>query len=201
MDYSLYHAINEFVADHAWLGRFLAVVETWAVPLLALATFALWLLARPGADRKWKLASASALASAALALLINQVIGKFWHRERPFAAHPSAHVWGSRSHDPSFPSDHASAAFAIGFAVFLFDRVVGSIFLLAATVIGVGRVFIGAHYPADVLAGVLVGLGAALLVVRVARPLIERLVRLVESLTDPIVAPLWRGRRRSSELT
>lgn len=196
MDYRLYHAINEFVSDHDWLGRFLAVVENWAVPLLAIATFALWLLARPGGDRKWKLASASALASTALALLINQVIGKLWHRERPFAAHPSAHVWGSRSHDPSFPSDHASAAYAIAFAVFLFDRVTGSIFLLAATFIGVGRVFIGAHYPADVLAGALVGLGAALLVVRTARPLIDRLVRLLETLTDPIVAPLWRRARR-----
>src|SRR5207249_9998191 len=67
----------------------------------------------------------------------------------PFAAHPAAHVWGSRSHDPSLPSDHASAAFAIAFAVFLFDRVIGSVFLAAAAVIGVGRVFIGAHYPLD----------------------------------------------------
>ena len=198
MDYRLYHAINEFVVDHDWLGRFLAVAENWAVPLLAVATFGLWLLARPGGDRKWKLASACALASAALALLINQVIGKVWHRERPFAAHPSAHVWGSRSHDPSFPSDHASAAYAIAFAVFLFDRVAGSIFLLAATLIGFGRVFIGAHYPADVLAGVLVGLGAALLVVRAGRPLIARLVHLVERLTDPIVAPLWRRSRQSA---
>jgi undecaprenyl-diphosphatase len=197
MDYRTYHAINQFVLHHAWLGRSLSVVEAWAVPLLAVATFALWLFTRPGGHRKWKLASACALASGALALLINQLIGKAWHRERPFAAHPSAHVWGSRSHDPSFPSDHASAAFAIAFAVFLFDRVVGTIFLLAATLIGVGRVFIGAHYPADVFAGCLVGLGAALLVVRVAKPLIERLVRVVERLTDPLVALLWGSRSPS----
>ena len=101
---------------------------------------------------------------------------------------------GSRSHDPSFPSDHASAAFGIAFAVFLFDRPVGSIFLAAATVIAVGRVVVGAHYPADVLAGTLVGLGAALLVVRVARPLIEWMVRLVERITDPVVAAVLRRR-------
>src|SRR6266480_5529661 len=77
----------------------------------------------------------------------------------PFATHPAAHVWGSRSHDPSFPSDHASAAFGIAFALFFYDRLAGSIFLAAATFIGVGRVFIGAHYPADVVAGCLVGLG------------------------------------------
>src|SRR5438034_10964171 len=165
MDYRIYHAINQFVYHPAWLGRGLSVLETWAVPVIAIATFALWLLARPGGSRRWKLASACALASAALALLINQLIGKLWHRQRPFASHPSAHVWGSRSHDPSFPSDHASAAFAIAFAVLLFDQVVGTIFLLAATLIGVWRVVTGAHYPADIVAGCLVGLGAALLVV------------------------------------
>lgn len=110
MDYRVYHSINHFVYQHAWLGRGLSVLETWAVPVVAIATFALWLLARPGGSSRWKLASACALASAALALLINQLIGKVWHRERPFASHPSAHVWGSRSHDPSFPSDHVSAA-------------------------------------------------------------------------------------------
>src|SRR5437870_2679697 len=173
MDYRVYHAINQSVYHHAWLGRGLSALETWAVPVIAIATFALWLVARPGGSRRWKQASACALGSAALALLINQLIGTVWQRERPFALHPSAHVWGSRSHDPSFPSDHASAAFGIAFAVFLFDRVAGSIFLAAAFFIGAGRVFIGAHYPADVLAGCLVGPGSALLVVRVARPLLE----------------------------
>src|SRR5438105_15452327 len=160
MDYRIYHAINQFVYHHAWLGRGLSALENWAVPVIAIATFALWLLARPGGGQKWKLASACALASAALALLVNQLIGNIWHRQRPFATHPTAHVWGARSHDPSFPSDHASAAFAIAFAVYLFDRVAGAIFLVAAVIIGAGRVFIGAHYPAELLVGCLGGLGS-----------------------------------------
>jgi membrane-associated phospholipid phosphatase len=195
LDYRIYHAINRFVFHHAWLGRVLSGVEKWAVPLVAVATFGLWLLARPGGSRKWKLASATALASAALGLLVNQAIAQFWHRSRPFAAHPAAHVWGNRSHDPSFPSDHASAAFAIAFAVLLFDRVAGAFFLAAAVVIGVGRVFIGAHYPADVLAGCLVGLACAVVVARLARPALEFIVRVLERLTDPLLAPFWRIRR------
>jgi undecaprenyl-diphosphatase len=192
VDYPLYHAVNELVVDYSWIGRAFNLVESWSVPLLVAATFALWLFARPGSSRKWKLACASALASSGIALLINQLIARMWDRARPFVAHPGVHVWGTRSHDPSFPSDHASAAFGIAFAVFLFDRLVGSIFLTAACAIGVGRVFIGAHYPSDVVAGCLVGLASALLVVRFLRPLIERIVRLVERLTDPLLAPLWR---------
>jgi len=194
MDYSTYHAINQFVYDHDWIGRFLTSIETWFVPLFGLAAIALWLLDRPGAVRKWKLAAASALASAGLALLIAQVIGKIWARDRPFAAHPSAHVWGARSHDPSFPSDHATAAFAIAFAILLFDTTAGWIFMAAAILIAAGRVFVGVHYPGDVLAGALLGIGSAYFVVRVGRPVIEWAVRLVERVTDPIVAPFWRRR-------
>jgi undecaprenyl-diphosphatase len=106
----------------------------------------------------------------------------------------SAWMTSSLRAAPSFPSDHASAAFAIAFAVFLFDRIVGSIFLAAAVLIGVGRVFIGAHYPADVLAGCLVGLASTLLVARLAKPGTERVVRLLERITDPVLALVWRSR-------
>jgi membrane-associated phospholipid phosphatase len=195
LDYRIYHGINRFVVHHDWVGRGLNTFETWSVPILAVATVALWLLARPGGERKWKLASACALASAGVALLINRFIAKvIWDRPRPFDTHPSAHVWGTRSHDPSFPSDHASASFGIAFAVFLFDRVAGSIFLAAAVVISAGRVFVGEHYPLDVIAGCLVGLAAALVVVKLARPAIAWLVRMVERATDPVLAPLWRHR-------
>ena len=197
MDYRVYHSINGFFAAHTWLAHIFSALEAVLPTLLGVAAFGLWLLGRPGGGHKWKLASASALASAALALLVNRIVAVFWDRPRPFATHPGAHVWGGRSHDPSFPSDHASAAFGIAFAVFLFDRVVGSIFLAAAVLIGAGRVFVGAHYPADVLAGCAIGIGCAVVVVRLARPFLAVCVRLVERLTDPVVAPAWRlfGRR------
>jgi undecaprenyl-diphosphatase len=186
LDYRVYHAVNGFVAAHAWLGAEAAELETWSVPVFTAFTIGLWLLARPGGDRKWKLAAASALGSAALALGVNQMVARLWTRARPFVAHPSARVWGARSQDPSFPSDHASAAFAIAWSVLLYDRVAGAVFLAAAAAIAVGRVVVGVHYPSDVLAGALVGIGCALLVGR-ARGLVSRLVAIVERATDPVL--------------
>ena len=196
MDYRLYHAVNNFMAENRWLAHAVNDVQSVVVVLIASAAFALWLLGRPGGSRLWKLASASALASAAVALLVNQLIAQVWHRPRPYESHPALYHL-SKSHDPSFPSDHASAAFAIAFAVFLFDRVVGTFFLAVAVLIGLGRVLTGAHYPGDVLAGGAVGLLAALVVVYLGRRVLAWAVRLVERVTDPIVAPAWRvlGRR------
>jgi undecaprenyl-diphosphatase len=125
-------------------------------------------------------------------LLTNQVIAHVWARPRPYAAHTDANLFSAPSQDPAFPSDHASAAFAIGVAVLLYDRVVGAVFLAAATLVATGRVVTGVRYPADVLAGALVGTAAARLVARLGRPLIDRLVRVVERVADPVTTLVWR---------
>jgi undecaprenyl-diphosphatase len=194
MDWRAYHAVNTFVVRHAWLGRMFHGIETYGTYLIAAAAICLWLVSRPGGDRKWKIAAGSALGAAALALLVNKVVSSAWHRDRPFVTHHVAHIWGPHKTDASFPSDHASAAFAIAVAVVLLDPLVGVAFLVLAVLIAVGRVVVGEHYPGDVIAGALIGSTAAVLVVRLARPIIVALTRVVERATDPIVRPLWRRR-------
>ncbi|HET7648610.1 MAG TPA: phosphatase PAP2 family protein [Gaiellaceae bacterium] len=194
MDWRIYHAVNEFVADHSWLGRLFHGIETYGTYLIAAAAVLLWLAARPGGDRKWKIASGSALAAAALGLLVNRVIAAGWHRDRPYQTHDGTHVWGPHKTDASFPSDHASASFAIAVAVSLVDPLVGIAFLVLAALITVGRVIVGEHYPGDVIAGALIGTASALVVVYLARPLIAAIARVVERVTDPLLRPFWRGR-------
>ncbi|HEY7177738.1 MAG TPA: phosphatase PAP2 family protein [Gaiella sp.] len=139
----------------------------------------------------------SALVSAGLALGVNQVISHLWERARPFTEHPAlTHVLSARTADPSFPSDHASAAFAIAFAVLAFSRRGGGLFLLAATVVGLSRIALGVHYPSDVLAGAFVGYLAATLVTTLGRPWVMRIVVVLSRFTDPLLRPLWRWWRR-----
>jgi undecaprenyl-diphosphatase len=195
VDWRIYHAINKFVVHHAWLGSLFKFVESYGTYVIGVAAVALWLLSRPGGDRKWKLAAGSALASAALALLVNKVISSAWHRDRPYQTHHVARIWGVRKSDPSFPSDHASASFGIAVAVSLIDSFAGMLFLVLAVLIAVGRVVVGEHYPGDVLAGAVIGTISAYGVVTFARPVIAFLVRLVERVTDPVLAPFWRRAR------
>ena len=194
MDWRIYHSINDFVWRHHWLGSLFKEIETYGTILIAVAAIALWFCARPGGDRKWKLAAGSALGAAALGLVINRVIAAIHHRDRPFITHPSAHVFGPHKTDPSFPSDHTTAAIAIAIAVLLIDTGVGLAFLALAVLIGVGRVIVGEHYPGDVLGSTVIGIVAAFVVVRLGRPVIAFLVRLVERVTDPLLAVVWRTR-------
>ena len=139
-----------------------------------------------------------------LGLLIAQGISQVWIRERPFVAHPSQTLLlAAPSGEPSFPSDHAVAAFAIAFFVALIGgRRVGALFLAGATIVGLTRVFVGLHYPGDIAGGALVGLVAALLVFYGGRYRWSPIVALISRLTDPLTAHAWRAldaqkRRRS----
>jgi undecaprenyl-diphosphatase len=197
MDWTIFHTLNAGVATRDWLEDPVTALADALVPLYALATVALWLLARPYGNPRWKLASASALTAAAVALAVNQVVSHLWARPRPFTDHPDlTHVLAARTTDPSFPSDHAAAAFAIAFAVLAFSRRAGALFLVAATAIGLSRIALGMHYPSDVLAGALVGFGAATLVTTLGSPWLARLVALVGRVTDPLLRPVWAWCRR-----
>jgi undecaprenyl-diphosphatase len=100
--------------------------------------------------------------SALLALGIAHLIAELWARPRPYVAHPDVHLFIPASPDPSFPSDHATAAFAIAFALLLRHRKAGWIALALAAVLSIARVAVGTHYPSDVAAGALIGAVGAL---------------------------------------
>jgi undecaprenyl-diphosphatase len=102
--------------------------------------------------------------SALLALGAAQIIAHIVERPRPYIAHPGhAHLFIAASPDPSFPSDHATAAFAIAVALLLRHRKAGILALVMAVMVSVARVAVGTHYPGDVLAGAALGSAAALL--------------------------------------
>ncbi|GGP31629.1 phosphatase PAP2 family protein [Streptomyces melanogenes] len=80
--------------------------------------------------------------------------------------------------DWSFPSNHAAIAAAAAVAVLLGDRLLGAIAVPAALLMAASRVWIGAHYPHDVLVGLAVGAAVALVLTLLARragPLVDRL--------------------------
>jgi undecaprenyl-diphosphatase len=143
------------------VARFFAIYAQY----FFVALLAILFLARG----KWSSRSArhgviAAGLSAALALGVAHLIGSFWDRPRPYVSHPGdAHRFVSPSADPSFPSDHATAAFAIAVSLLLRSRRIGLLALAMAVVLAVSRVAIGVHYPSDAVGGALIGTGAALL--------------------------------------
>jgi undecaprenyl-diphosphatase len=193
MDWAIFHWLNDATRGNDGGQDAAEVFNAWAIFVLVGIGGGLWLLARPGGPQRWKLATVSAASSAVLGLAANALLSKAWYDPRPFVTHPSQTLLLVRhAPDNGFPSEHATVAFAIAFAVVAFSRPVGAALLLAAAAIALDRIFVGVHYPADVAASLLVGLGSALLVTTVGRPYVIRIVRMISPITDPLVSLLHR---------
>jgi undecaprenyl-diphosphatase len=99
-----------------------------------------------------------AAAAAALGYAGNALFALVFFRPRPFVTLGVTSLIGTPGTSKSFPSDHATLAFAIaGTLAFAWPQRRWQ-FLVVAALIAVGRVMAGVHYPTDVLAGALVGL-------------------------------------------
>jgi len=163
LDLRLFEQLNGYAAGH---DGFEDVLRWFSVDaqVIFLALLAVLFFARGKyLSRNGRHGVAAAGFSALLALGIAQVISHLWERPRPYVAHPAhAHLLLPASADPSFPSDHATAAFAIAVAIFLRHRKAGALALVLATIVSVSRVALGTHYPSDVVAGAVLGALCAL---------------------------------------
>ncbi len=175
MDYSLYKTINGLSGSSFSDGLFKLLAVELPVVLVVLVGL-VFLIRWPHRRQERRSGAVLATASAGLALLVNQPIAHTVERLRPYLAHPAhAHLLLSPSHDPSFPSDHATGGFALAYGIWLYDRSLGSFLLVMAAVLVFARVYAGTHYPGDVAAGALIGVCVATTLVRVppVRHLIE----------------------------
>jgi undecaprenyl-diphosphatase len=194
MDWSLTHHLNDFFAAHdgvedpaTWYAN---AAEALFLGMLILAFVVVLGLARHGVRR----AVVSAGVSAGVALAIGQVIARIADRPRPFVAHPGlVHLFTGHAADAGFPSDHTTAAFAIGVALLLRYRIWGIAVLAFGVILAVVRVGIGLHYPSDVIGGALLGtLTALALWLPPARRLLDQLADAVGRLVDGAAAVVLR---------
>ncbi len=167
MDAAITHWINSFAGQWPVLDAAMVTTTQIGVPLIVALVVAQWW---SRSDRAHVRHTAIVAGLAFLfGLAINQGVILFIHRLRPYDSGVS-HLLIGRSADWSFPSDHATASFAVVVAFFL-ERLPrrGLGLLLLATLVGFSRVFVGTHYVGDILGGIVTASIAAYLVHRFYR--------------------------------
>jgi len=162
LDISATQLINGIAGRSLFLDTVMIWISAAGIPLLVLAVAYQWWARADRQGTRHVLVGAG--LSFLLGLAFNQLILVFVDRARPYALGVTD-LLIAPSVDPSFPSDHATAAFAIAMTFAVSSTPRRAIwFGLAALAVVVSRIYIGTHYVSDVLGGVLTGVLAAALV-------------------------------------
>ena len=150
-----------------WAAKFFA---TYAILLIPVSLLAGWLW---GTDRTRKL-MLEATASGLIGLLLAQIIALVYFHPRPFMA-GLGHLLIPHAPNASFPSDHLTLIWAVSFSLLLHPRtrLLGGLLALTGLPVAWARIFLGVHFPLDMVGAAAVGVVSAWLCLRCARGFVE----------------------------
>ena len=198
-DVDLLYEINGLAeAAPTWADRAMEYVGEYGIvfALVLLGFLAWWRVSRRKATQEEAVAGFAGLLwtplAASAALLLNIPIRNFVERPRPFVDHQGLEVLVHGKTDYSFVSDHSTLAMALAVGIFMVHRRYGLVGIGLAVAAGISRVYMGVHYPTDVVGGLALGTAVTLLLAPAAIWLLTPLVRSVAN--SPRVGALVRAR-------
>lgn len=198
MDYSLFKDVNGLSGSQPFDAFFKFAANDLiyvAVVIVALA----FLIPGGAAAVARRRGAVAATLSAGLGLLVVVPVAHIADRVRPFVAHPGhAHLLIHHARDAGFPSDHATGAFGLAMGMCLYYPPLGVLLFVLAALIAFARVYVGVHYPGDVLAGAVIGaLAALVLYLPPLRRLIVRFADFAMGLGDGALGRVRRAGARA----
>ena len=184
-DVELLYDINGLAKDAPhWFDRIMEFVGEWGLLLamLLLVVWCWWTVRRRGGEDAASSVAALVWAplAAGIAVLVNVPIRGFVERPRPFNDHEGLEVLIGGKTDYSFVSDHATLTMAMGVGLFVANRKFGLVGIALGLLEGFCRVYMGVHYPTDVIGGFALGTAVVLLLSPLAMALLTPVTRAVE---------------------
>lgn len=163
MNYNLFKSINQLAGHHPFLDGLMAGVTNYALIIYAIVLLLIWFCGK----NQYKKTVVYAAITGVLGLLMNSVIGHIYFEPRPFVTH-TVHLLVDHAADASFPSDHTTGAFSLALAVLFAHRKIGIGMLLFAFLTGFSRIYVGHHYPFDIIGSMVVSLVISIIVYKLS---------------------------------
>ena len=155
IDLYLFNLINQFAGRWVWLdyvAMFCADYLGYVLLLLLLVLLAV------NYKKYWKMIIEAVIAAAITRFVLADFIRWLWFKPRPFVAENFIPLIDQSPKEAAFPSGHASFFFALSTIVYFYNKKLGILFYVASFFIVISRVFVGVHWPLDILAGAILGI-------------------------------------------
>jgi membrane-associated phospholipid phosphatase len=169
LDVSLFRALNDFCGLNPALDRIAVYAAIVQGTIFVGIVGGLWY--RPEDRKRQRETIIIMILAIAVSLIVNRTVSTLLpFRHRPMYAlganAPSFEWHADLEHWSSFPSDTATFVFAIAAGFWLASRWWGFAFGVLATSTSLARVYLGIHYPSDIVVGALLGVATTLALTR-----------------------------------
>ena len=115
-------------------------------------------------EKTRKIGIASAVSLLIGTIITNLALKNIVARTRPYEVVEGLQLLVGKAHDFSFPSGHSCASFASAFIIYkMAPEKYGIPALILASLIAFSRLYVGIHYPTDVIAGIIIGIFSAVM--------------------------------------
>ncbi|WP_310964465.1 phosphatase PAP2 family protein [Nocardioides terrisoli] len=149
--------VNDFSRHTSWLHEPFHLYAVYGVALFGLLLLGTWWFSGRRQGVSMVARSLWAPCGVLIAVGLNQPLGRLVAEARPYTVFPHSLTLVARTTDFSFPSDHAVMAGAAAAGIWLVSRRLGLVTTVLAVLIAFARVYVGAHWPIDVVAGLAFG--------------------------------------------
>ncbi|MGQ9020877.1 undecaprenyl-diphosphatase [Bacillus sp. 18-5] len=186
----LFRWVNQLSIDHGYLNPLFIGLAEYTVLLAALMCLFIWFQNRIRTNRR---VVVSAGFTFILAELIGKIAGIFYSNQQPFAEMSHVNLLIQKEVNNSFPSDHTIFIFSVCLIFWLFHKR-HVYWLIIACAVGFSRIWVGVHYPFDVLAGAVIACLTAVAVVYL--PICQRSVNAILSCYEWLEQKVVRKRTK-----
>ncbi|MCK6162457.1 undecaprenyl-diphosphatase [Bacillus pumilus] len=186
----LFRWVNQLSIDHGYLNPLFIGLAEYTVLLAALMCLFIWFQNRSRTNRR---VVVSAGFTFILAELIGKIAGIFYSNQQPFAEMSHVNLLIQKEVNNSFPSDHTIFIFSVCLIFWLFHKR-HVYWLIIACAVGFSRIWVGVHYPFDVLAGAVIACLTAVAVVYL--PICQRSVNAILSCYEWLEQKVVRKRTK-----
>jgi len=155
LDEGIFNWVNQFAGKWPWLDNLgIFFVQYFEYVLI----FCLLVFLFVNFKKYWAMVFKAFLAAILARLVIVEIIRYFLPRIRPFVGNHINLLIPYNPSEPSFPSGHAAFYFALSTVIYSYNKKIGWLFFIGSLLIVIARVFVGIHWPSDILAGALIGI-------------------------------------------
>lgn len=179
MNMELFRLINNLAYKNTVLDKIMIFFSKDVPYIFMLVIAIVFILGITKKNCDYRKVAFSTFVITVINLILSFIIGGIYYVDRPFV-HNKVNLLLPHTMDASFPSDHATGTMSIALGLTKYDKLLGRILTVTSIIVGFSRVYVGHHYPMDVIGAYLIVFGTSYLFNLKLRGKVENLYETVE---------------------